>query len=213
MCPFEKPALSDVHALLRDRNALIVHFSGVPPAGTTMIRYPSDLKEVIAGRASNGVPCSVVIPGDVFTGAGKRNAYGTIGVILDLRTDQSLATATAGDGGSRWDGTGPRQFDERDLNIEDLTRSLSSRRGHNEWGMRDFIVRGVFVIEPIEIWRSIWTRHGHDGAIDRQYSLEQVRADFPQQRLYSFEETHIVELHPRGHKPRVRHDELYRWAL
>jgi hypothetical protein len=206
---FAKPALSDVHALLRARNALIVHFSGVPPAGTTMIRYPVDLNQVIAGTASNGVSCSVVTPGDVFSGDGKRNAYGTIGAILDLRTNESLATATAGDGGSLWHGTGPRQFDERDLTIEVLERSLRDRRGHNEWGMRDFIVRGVFVIEPIEVWRSIWTSHGHDGGIE-PYSVGQVRTDFPQQRLYSFEDRHIVELHPRGHRPRVRHEELYR---
>jgi len=113
---------------------------------------------------------------------------------LDLRTDQSLATATAGDGGSRWDGTGPRQFDERDLAIEDLERSLRDRSGHNEWGMRDFIVRGVFVIDPVEIWRSVQTQWGSDNGIV-PYSLEGIRADFPEQRLYSFEKGGIVELH------------------
>ena len=62
-------------------------------------------------------------PGDIFAGTGERNAYGTIGVILDLRSEQSLATATRGDGGSLWYGEGPRVFDEKNLTIEDLERS------------------------------------------------------------------------------------------
>jgi hypothetical protein len=131
---FEKPSIADVHSLLRSRKALIVHFSGVPGAGNTDIRYPEDLRRVISGGANSGVSCSVVSPGDIFAGAAERNAYGTIGVILDLRGEQSLATATHGDGGSLWYGHGAREFDEKDLTIEDLERSLTRRDGHNEWG-------------------------------------------------------------------------------
>ena len=152
MCLFRKPPLHEVHAFLRRHNALIVHFSGAPGAGSTPIRYPADLQNVIAGRAMSGLSCSVVMPHDLFTGTGERNAYGTIGVILDLQHDQSLATATRGDGGSHWNGQGHRQFDERDLTTDDLERSITGRTGHNEWGIRNYIVRGVFVIHPIEIW-------------------------------------------------------------
>lgn len=149
---YRKPPLRDIHALLRSRNAFIVHFSGVPGAGNTSIRYPEDLRRVISGGANTGVSCSVVAPGDIFTGAGERNAYGTIGVILDMRTERSLATATRGDGGSLWDCTSEREFEEKDLTIEDLEDSLTNRIGHNEWGLRDFIVRGILVIDPIEIF-------------------------------------------------------------
>jgi hypothetical protein len=205
---FRKPPLADIHAFLRRRNALIVHFSGVPGAGNTAIRYPEDLRQVIAGGANSGVSCSVVTPGDIFTGTSERHAYGTIGVILNLHNEQSLATASRGDGGSLWCGEGPREFDEKDLTIEDLERSLADRHGHNEWGVRDFIVRGVFVIDPIEIWGPVLTPFGGDDIIP--YSLDRVRADFPGQRLYSFAEGGIVELHPRGQRPSVQHEELYR---
>jgi hypothetical protein len=206
---FKKPPVRDVHGLLRKRNGLIVHFSGAPGAGNTPIRYPVDLRNVISGVAMSGVACSVVTPGDTFIGAGQRNAYGTIGVILDLRDEQSLATATPGDGGSIWTGEGTRDFDEKDLSIEDLEASLKKRDGHNEWGIRNYIVRGLFVIDPAEIWGSVKHKHGViDGIIP--YSLARVREDFPEQRIYSFADGGIVEEHPRGHKTPGTHGEIYR---
>jgi hypothetical protein len=205
---FRKPPLGNIHAFLRRRNALIIHFSGVPGAGNTSLRYPEDLRRVITDGANSGVSCSVVTPDDIFAGTGERNAYGTIGVILDLHTEQSLATATPGDGGSLWSGEGPRDFDEKDLTIEDLERSLADRQGHNEWGVRDFIVRGIFVIDPVEIWGAVQTPFGVDEGII-PYSIDLVRADFPGQRIYSFAEGAIVELHPHGQRSSVQHEELY----
>src|SRR5271156_175752 len=121
---FEKPSVADVHEVLHTRKGLIVHFSGAPGAGVTPIRYPDDLRNVIAGGAMSGVSCSVVMPEDIFSGTGERNAYGTVGTILDLRNGQSLATATRGDGGSPWNGEGDRQFNERDLTIEQVEATL-----------------------------------------------------------------------------------------
>jgi hypothetical protein len=155
------------------------------------------------------LPCSVVMPGDVFTGTGERNAYGTVGVILDLRDDQSLATATLGDGGSRWSGVGDREFDERDLSMEQVEASLGDRAGHNEWGIRNYIARGLFVIEPVEICKLADTPFGPTNAVI-PYSLAQVRADFPEQRIYSFAQGEIIEEHPRGGRPVVAHEEIYR---
>ena len=206
---FNKPGIVEVHEVLRRRKGLIVNFSGAPGASDTPIRYPADLRTVIAGGAMSGVPCSVVMPGDIFTGTGERNAYGTVGVILDLRTEQSLATATRGDGGSLWSGKGDRQFDERDLSIQDVEGTLFNRDGHNEWGIRNYVVRGLFVIKPIEICRLIETEFGTHNTIV-PYSLEQVRVDFSEQRIYSFEGSDIVEEHPRGGRPLVEHQEIYR---
>ena len=206
MRPFSKPSLEEIHSILRAKRGLIVHFSGTPPAGNTTIRYPDDLRNVIAGGAQDGVPCSVVMPGDVFAGTGERSSFGTIGVILALLSNQSLATASRHDGGSLWNGTGPREFDERDLTITDVEASLVGRKGHNEWGIRQYLVRGLFVIEPIEISKY----HSSFGDTPFPYTLEKVRADFPEQRIYSFEGGHIVELHPRSGPVPAMHEELYR---
>jgi hypothetical protein len=206
MRSFSKPTLGEIHSILRSKLGLIVHFSGTPPAGNTPIRYPDDLRNVIAGGAQDGVPCSVVMPRDIFTGAGERNSFGTIGVILDLLSDQSLATATRYDGGSIWNGSGPREFDERDLTIAEVEATLGERDGHNEWGIRHYLVRGLFLIEPIEISRY----HPDFGDVVCPYTQEKVRADFPGQRIYSFEGDHIVELHPRTGPVHAMHQELYR---
>jgi hypothetical protein len=206
---FKKPSVAQIHGVLRRRNGLIVHFSGAPPSGSTSIRYPADLRTVIAGAAMSGLSCSVVMPGDVFTGTGERNAYGTIGTILDLTSEQSLATATRGDAGSIWYGQGDRQFDEHDLTIEQVEATLCNRDGHNEWGIRNYTVRGLFVIEPVEICKLVEDEFGSSNAII-PYSLNQVRADFPEQRIYSFLHGDIVEQHPRGGSPIVAHQEIYR---
>jgi hypothetical protein len=50
-------------------------------------------------------------------------------------------------------------------------------------GVRDFIVRGLFVIDPIEIWGPVQAALGTLEVII-PYSLDRVRADFPEQRLY-----------------------------
>jgi NAD(P)-dependent dehydrogenase (short-subunit alcohol dehydrogenase family) len=106
------------------------------PVATRAASGIEHFDELLERAAKEAPSCSVATPGDIFTGTGERNAYGTIGVILDLRSEQSLATATRGDGGSLWYGEGPRVFDEKHLAIEDLERSLTDRDGHNEWGVR-----------------------------------------------------------------------------
>jgi len=208
---FEKPPLHEIHDFLRRHRALIVHFSGTPPSGNTDIRYPDDLRRVIEGSAAvmTGIACSVVKPGDVFIGTEGRNAYGTIGIIVDLFDEQSLATATRGDGGSLWYGEGPREFEEQDLSVADLERSIEGRDGNNEWGVRNFIVRGLFVINPVEICQLVDHGEGPTNAI-LPYSIAQVANDFRGMRIYSFADNQIVELHPRGHLPVVDHPELYR---
>jgi hypothetical protein len=90
-----------------------------------------------------------------------------------------------------------------------LVVSITEREGHNEWGVRDYIVRGLFVINPIEIWGVIqWSEFGNiEDAIP--YDLARVRRDFPGQRIYSFSDNGIIELHPRGHSVPTSHSEIY----
>ena len=95
------------------------------------------------------------------------------------------------------------------LDVTDLEDSIENREGHNEWGIRNYVVRGLFTIEPIEIWKPSQTPYGPvDGIVP--YSLDRVRLDFPEQRIYSFGNGDIVELHPREHRPIVIHEEIYR---
>lgn len=99
--PHLRPAIAQVHDILRRHHGLIVHFSGAPKdsGADRGFLYPADLHHVVAGRAMGGISCSVVTPTDVFDGL-ERNATGCIGVIVDLTTPHSIASAAAGDAGS-----------------------------------------------------------------------------------------------------------------
>jgi hypothetical protein len=189
---YKKPSVSDVHAFLRDRKALIVHFSGTPPAGGDFnFQFPNDIKNVLDLGAITGVSCSLVVPGDNFDdGKGPRNAYGSVGVIVDLTTSQSLATATAGDGGALSFNC-KREFDEVDLDLSDLQDTLDKRNGANEWGVRDYQVIGLFVMDPIEYW-SVETIVRTDIAF--------VARQFPGFRIFTFSDAEIVETLPNGRR-------------
>jgi hypothetical protein len=65
------------------------------------------------------------------------------------------------------------------------------------------------MIDPIEICRLVETQFGSQNEVI-PYSLDWVRTDFPEQRIYSFAQREIVEVHPRGGNPIVAHQEIYR---
>jgi hypothetical protein len=69
-------------------------------------------------------------------------------------------------------------------------------------------VRGLFVIEPVEICKLVEDEFGSSNAVI-PYSLDRVRADFPEQRIYSFQQGDILEEHPRRGGPIVAHQEIY----
>jgi hypothetical protein len=140
--PHQRPAIAQVHEILRRHHGLIVHFSEAPK-GSGADRgflYPDDLRHVVAGRAMDGISCSIVKPTDVFDGL-ERNATGCIGVIVDLITPQSIAGAATGDAGSVELEDGRRVVErEVDLCADDLEATIMHRLtgGYNEWVMRDF---------------------------------------------------------------------------
>ena len=106
-----KPTREEVREFLCQRNALLVHFSGAPK-GAGLERgaahlFPTDLRHVVDGHASGGLSCSVVQPGDVFQGIA-RNATGSIGLVLDLKSADSLLAVSADDCGSVGDSSGKR---------------------------------------------------------------------------------------------------------
>lgn len=151
---YQKPEVAEVYDFLRCYNALIVHFSG-DPKGAGWNRpnhmFPVDLQHVITGNAMGGVSCSVVKPGDNFHTFGKRNALGTVGVILGFQSKQSLVAASHEDCGSYLDEIGRRQVIEKDIAINDLELTLSQRVHYNEWVVRDYKVLGIFVALPITV--------------------------------------------------------------
>jgi hypothetical protein len=148
-----KPTLTEIHGFLQSNNALIVHFSGAPPGASFGINrgYPHDLHDVINGGAQTGLACSVVTPSDNFSDVGSRNAIGCIGVIVGLRTPQSLLAVDPSDAGSI-NNNGARLYRDKDITMKDLDDSLLLRTGYNEWGVKDYEIKGILAVSPFQIW-------------------------------------------------------------
>src|SRR5262249_11671848 len=153
MQQLHKPDVTEVYEFLRSRNAFIVHFSGTPKGSGGGKWFPNDLRHVIEGRAMGGLSSSLVRPGDNFRGF-KRNATGSIGVILGLQSKASLVAVDPSDCGSIEDEQGNRTVqNERDITMEDLARTLDARAvgDYNEWIIRNYDLLGIFAVPPSEV--------------------------------------------------------------
>jgi hypothetical protein len=194
--------MQSIHQVLREHHALIVHFSSISQMENIISYFPADLGYAIANQVKGGVCCSTMRPGDT-----DRNAFGKVGLILDLMTEDSLIAVSPGDGGACHKPDGTRDFDPKykKFGLAELTASITDRApdSHNEWGVQNYVVRGLFVLPPPLIVRT-----GHDHPIEIR--LPDLYRSFPGQRVYSFKDSEIVELHPRSRIVRVEHSEIYR---
>jgi hypothetical protein len=217
----ERPELSKVHEFLRRHNSLIVHFSGTPKGGGSNFNYlfPADLNQVIAGNAMGGVACSVVRPGDIFHGTGERNAFGSIGVILDFKSKHSLVAADPHDCGSRVEnGVRVVQVERPVITLADLERTFSARISHNEWIVRDYVVLGIFAIPPCEVWALQKLPHVEDlpdylsqeqfAEGPRKLTLRELVGTFPNQPILSFHNGQVHRLVPLPGP--IDHAQVYR---
>ncbi|TAH66236.1 MAG: hypothetical protein EWM45_11920 [Rhodopseudomonas palustris] len=187
---FNKPEIVELYELLSRRDALIIHFSGPKGGEEDSARlFPRDLMNVVSGGAQGGLSCCAISVGDDFD----RHAWGTIGVVLGLQTRNSLVVASAHDVGSyeqEINGYLVRIFpNEKDISIADLEATFDERRDHNEWGIRNYSVLGIFA-HP--------SSHEIYGL-----NLPQIKGIFPDQplltckdgRLYRFENELIAVDH------------------
>ncbi|AWJ93819.1 hypothetical protein Sp245p_28785 (plasmid) [Azospirillum baldaniorum] len=213
-------SVPDVHRVLRERNALVVHFSGTPKGIGFTIGFPDDLRESIANAATYALACSVVKPGDCFIDfppPHRRHATGSIGIILDLMKPQSLMAVCETDAGSN----AARQH--RPLTIQDCVDSIDKRSdsntfAYNEWNVTDYVVRGLFVADPIQYYGFMTPTLPNGSPVPYSgptpapidSTVNDLHQIFPQQRIYGFEGDGIVEYHPRGVTVPVSHSEIYR---
>ena len=220
---FIKPEVSAVYEFLRSSNALLVHFSGTPP-GTGKDRgklYPHDLKFATEHQETHrGLACSVVKPGDNFHGYENRNATGTVGIILGLKSRDSLVGVSHTDMGSSEDNNGSRDIpNERDIRIQDLEKTLGKERTtYNEWVVRNYVVLGIFAAQPCEVSAFITVSGPHDPDFlweptlgSKTIPICEVCKTFQSYKIYSFGSDCIVRIIDNpGKTDTCDHTEIYK---
>jgi len=156
MNDIKRPEIKEIYGLLKEKDALIVHFSGAPkgdgPERPDNL-YPKDLFNAIKVQEDCGLSCSTVMPKDKFYGF-ERNAIGCIGIIVGLRSPSSLYDVCHEDCGSYEDKDCLRKSSFKEMiSISDLRDSIECRNydSYNEWVVNRYSVLGILAVKPFEI--------------------------------------------------------------
>ncbi len=208
-----KPSTKELHSFLNDKKGLVVHFSGCPKGiGPGKELFPDDLKDILSGKITGALSCSVVIPGDFYSPEpDKGHATGTIGVILNVE-DSNLSAVGHRDAGSYVDDDGNRHVPEKAITINDLEDSLSSRITYNEWIVKPYGIKGIFIFHPDHIIiRAMVEVPDYEGFIedDVQIDLHEVCSHFPACEIFTFTKNKISKLDRNTNKFIVQTEQFY----
>ena len=173
-------------AFLRDRQAVLVHFSTVM-ANRPDLTFPNDLRQA---QSLEGVPLSfsTILPGDTNPHMdGRGGAEGSVGMLVDIGPGTVINSVSPGDSGSNVEGSLGRDPTEENCNI-----SIDDRLTSNEWHVQDYVPVGIFILPPI-IVRQIHEIGGVPTAIEVKIEPEEAISLFPGERVFSANERTFLE--------------------
>jgi hypothetical protein len=209
---FSKPSILEVYELLRKHRALLVHFSGTPKgsgAARPCNEYPDDLLNVIALGAMGGLSSSTVAPYDDFSCTShERKSTGSVGVILGLKTPQSLIAAFPGDAGTLTDENDERAAHDRTVSLAELEESIVNRCRYNEWIVRDYTPLGILICsDPI----FVDAREELSGYDDLPPHLQMSSAKSILQPVEISEQKVIKIFYPKSRVFKFKDSGIYEW--
>lgn len=177
--------ISDLRALLRERPALIVHFSGCPRGVGRDTHYPCDLSSVIA-NSQEIICCSTIEPHDFdvppFGGSG------FVGVVLDPLGEEGIVFVDHEDHGAP-PTTEQRLAMDRPESLAACARTFT-RDGatpYDEWLLGPSRVVGIFVAPGAQV-------HTPDGSFDSVTPAD-VLSSLGKHRLFSCKDGQFYERH------------------
>lgn len=187
--PPETPPFS-IREFLRGRQALLVHFSTLMSNHHDLV-FPQDLRNAMTLR-SEPLSFSTIQAGDVGPhqvpgrDPADANAGGSIGIIVDIHSDDCVVTVGANDDGTSCNPvTGEIISGGFPPTEESCARSIDERTTSNERYVRSFRPLAIFVYGPI------WVRHPDGGEVRLERDV--VFDLFPDCRIFSAREGHFVE--------------------
>lgn len=172
---------------LRDRQAVLVHFSTVMTRHPELT-FPDDLLRAMTLKA---IPLgfSTIQKGDTnpFVEDGRGGAEGSIGMLVDIGPSTIIRSVSPGDSGSNPDGS---------LGLpptaENCASSIDDRENSNEWHIQDFVPIGVFVLPPL-LKRQVQVFMGEPVSGDTPITFGDAIAPFPGHRIFSAKKDRFVE--------------------
>jgi hypothetical protein len=208
-----RPPIKEVYSLLKEKKALIVHFSGVTNKLNSPDKlFPNDLLYAINHKNCSGRSCSIIKPDDNFM-----NAVGSIGIILGLKQPNSLLDAFQADCG--WHvNSNPKDK----ITIKELRDTIEGRsiNCHNEWVVNNYLVLGIFAIEPFQVmaYKPLDMPHGieinltpkNEATCPKLISLSEIKSYFVNIPIYTFRGGRIKKYAGDGDNAvEIDHSEIY----
>jgi hypothetical protein len=177
-----------VRCFLREREALLVHFS--TPMSRHDYLFPNDLRNAMT-LINKRISFSTIQKNDVgpFGRQGMApadaNGCGSVGIIVDVDDADSVVTVGAGDDGTYFDeATGCLISGGNFPSQAACDASIDLRVSANEWFVKNFRVLGVFVFFPILVRvKQVSDSLPEPVITEKEISLEQVLLDFSEQRV------------------------------
>jgi|EndMetStandDraft_9_1072997.scaffolds.fasta_scaffold258313_1 hypothetical protein len=177
-----------IRDFLRAREALLVHFSTLM-TNHPELEFPNDLRNA---SALDQVPLSfsTIQAGDIGPyhdgdmNLADANAGGSIGIIVDIPSNDCVVSVGAHDSGTSYN-SGDMISGGFHPNAESCARSIDERTTSNEWYVRGFRAIAIFAFDPI------WVRHpeGGDVPLNRDIAF----GLFPEYRIFSALNGQFVE--------------------
>jgi hypothetical protein len=149
------PPEFSIREFLREREALLVHFS-TPMSNHREIYFPDDLRTA-ARIQGKGLFFSTIQANDIgphqdpAMEPGDANAGGSIGLIVDIPSNDCVTAVGPHDGGGFEDLNGETVSAGLPPTAETCGISIDRRTSCNEWVVRDYRPVGIFAFCPIRV--------------------------------------------------------------
>jgi hypothetical protein len=205
-----------VRGFLRERKALLVHFSTCMSRHESEYLFPMDLENART-LVDKPLSFSTITENDVgpFSVDGlpqAGNAAGSIGIVVDVQ-DGSVMTVGASDDGTFFnDETHEWISGGSHPSAETCAASIDDRADTNEWFVRNYTCIGIFYFEPAyaRAKASVPMMGGFEEVVaDRAVTLSEVLQLFPNDRIFTARESAFWEFNRQQLKwHRVAYDDI-----
>ena len=186
-------SLDELNSLLVTENVYIVHFSHHAKMRAGGV-FPDDLRAAIAHRDDWNLSCCALTPGH------NMDLPGDVGVLFEISDPNQILSVRSDDAGASQTQDGKDQSAGSDPSLTALKESLDVTCGsYNEWRVKGAKVSGIYVENPesIQAKRSVKfvvLGEEHEDISAETIALECVRANFPNLKVFTFENSGLVEI-------------------
>jgi hypothetical protein len=169
-----------------------------------LLVFPDDMLQAMSLRDTR-LAFSTIQIGDENPqkSAGTGGAEGSVGLLVDIGKDTTIEDVFPGDSGSsEYGSTGCEPTEQN------CAMSIDARTSSNEWGIKNYVPIGIFVLPPIYV-PTVVQIAGEPTRVESSMELGAAIAPFPSQRVFGTDVSSFLEFDRlTGNWRRIAYDEI-----